>query len=310
MKRSIVGTPLAGVDIFATVYLPRIGWIGDAPVTTTNTDGSYTAQIPPSGHYAICAGIYDADTSTFDETCNPTGFDQATTPETDGILATPGTTTTVNLQFGATDQDGIPDGVEDGAPNGGDGNRDGIADSAQPNVSSFVGSTGGYITLESPVGTALRNVRTLPVADLGTPPPAGYVLPDGLVSFELDVELGAAVEVTIFSSNTAGITGYAKYVDGVWSMLPAGQVRILSDRVVITLRDGGVGDADGVANGRIVDPGGITAAPPVSSTSTSITPSVTLPRTGSRSASTSSIAAILLLLGGALVLTTRRLGNR
>lgn len=179
------GVGLVGVDVFATVYLPGIGWIGDGPAATTGVGGSYVARIPPSGFYAICASRLEG--GIYVETCNPAGFDFLSTPETDGVLATPGSDTIVNLQFGNPDQDGISDEIEDGAPNGGDGNNDGIADSAQPNVSSFVGRTGDYITLESPDGTTLQNVHPVDVADLVTPPPADLVLPEGLIAFEIDV---------------------------------------------------------------------------------------------------------------------------
>lgn len=42
-----------------------------------------------------------------------------------------------------------------------------------------------------------------------------------------------------------------------WSLLPDDRVQIFDNRVEITLTDGGIGDDDGLANGRISDPGGI-----------------------------------------------------
>lgn len=85
-------------------------------------------------------------------------------------------------------------------------------------------------------------------------------------------------------------------------MLPSSRVRILSDRVVITLQDGGIGDDDGIVNGHVVDPGGLVALPTVVPTSI---PAV-LPRTGSGSSAASGIAAIAMLLGVALLLAPRR----
>jgi hypothetical protein len=56
------------------------------------------------------------------------------------------------------------------------------------------------------------------------------------------------------------VSGYAKFQADSWSILPADRVAIFADRVEITLTDGGLGDADGVPNGEIVDPGGVVVA--------------------------------------------------
>ncbi len=164
-----------------------------------------------------------------------------------------------------TDGDGVDDFTESNAPNNGDGNNDGIPDANQPNVSSFPSAAGSYVTFKAPNGVVLQNVETIaavanPVnAPPGwTPPPANYSLPEGVADFQLaGVPTGQSVDIEIFSSNTADVTGYAKFQDGVWFTLPSANVQVLADRVIITLVDGGVGDDDGIANGIIVDPGGI-----------------------------------------------------
>lgn len=172
-------------------------------------------------------------------------------------------TATVTI-LGGDDDDGVPSDVEAAAPNNGDGNGDGTPDSQQANVTSVpaLGSSTGstYITVAAAAGTLLQNVYTIDPSDgaqVSTPPPAGYVLPEGLTSFTAaDVPAGQDSVITIYTGATAGVIGYAKYQNGTWSLLPDDRVTIYPDRVELRLTDGGIGDDDGVANGVIVDPGG------------------------------------------------------
>ena len=166
---------------------------------------------------------------------------------------------------GSVDEDGVDDLVESRQPNRGDGNRDGIPDYRQDNVTSLpsMGDTpdSPYLTVEGPAGTKLTQVSTSDPADAAVPPPPGTTLPTGLVSFSLTgVPVGSDQKVRLFPYTTEGVNGYAKYDPGtgVWSALPASRVHVEEyDYVEITLTDGGIGDADGVANGVIKDPGGI-----------------------------------------------------
>ncbi|MFO1311400.1 MAG: IPTL-CTERM sorting domain-containing protein [Burkholderiales bacterium] len=88
-----------------------------------------------------------------------------------------------------------------------------------------------------------------------TPLPAGASFPYGLVGFTLEgLTPGATVQVTLtFPGNLAGTT-YYKYRNGGYFPMPGASVS--GNSVVLTLVDGGAGDADGIADGRIVDPGG------------------------------------------------------
>jgi hypothetical protein len=176
----------------------------------------------------------------------------------------------------AGDSDGVDDYTESNAPNDGDGNGDGIKDAFQANVSSFPSATGSYVTFATAPGIVIQNVETIEAIDnpVNAPPdwklpPENYVLPEGLADFQLSgVTPGGSVDITIFSSNTADITGYAKFQDGEWSVLPDdggpfdNDVDILVDRVILTLVDGGAFDDDGIANGVIVDPGGLVQVTP------------------------------------------------
>ena len=168
------------------------------------------------------------------------------------------------------DSDNVSDLVEALGPNGGDGNADGVADYLQQNVTSLPVSGGGsghdgYLTVAVPSGTSLNNVSTLPLHDasITSAPPQGVTLPEGLVQFRLDgVPAGSDQTVSLYPSSTAGLNGYAKYHDGAWSTLPDDRVTIVSgqtgpDRVDVRLTDGGVGDDDDVADGSILDPGGL-----------------------------------------------------
>ncbi|HSQ32186.1 MAG TPA: IPTL-CTERM sorting domain-containing protein, partial [Gemmatimonadaceae bacterium] len=92
--------------------------------------------------------------------------------------------------------------------------------------------------------------------------PPGLVFPHGLLRFELgDCERGAAVTFTIvYPEPLPEGTRYWKYgppasgAAPVWYELPA--TAISGNRVTFTLTDGGTGDEDGLANGRLRDPGG------------------------------------------------------
>lgn len=168
------------------------------------------------------------------------------------------------------DSDSIPDAVELLAPNNGDGNHDGLQDAAQVNVTSLPAavtaegaSDPSYVTIGAPEGTTLSEVRTIDPTDtsqIPIPPPAGMTLSDGLVGFVVnDVPQGEDQVISIWVPSTAGLTGYAKYdpKSQTWSLLPKDRLAIFPDHVEISLTDGGVGDADGVANGSIDDPGGL-----------------------------------------------------
>jgi MYXO-CTERM domain-containing protein len=98
----------------------------------------------------------------------------------------------------------------------------------------------------------------LPVsAQAGVPTDATFV--DGFFGLVIDgVPTGGTVNVTLDlpGSFTAGSDLYYKWdaVNG-WQSFPYTN-GATTNQVLLTLTDGGAGDADGVANGQIVDPGG------------------------------------------------------
>jgi len=167
---------------------------------------------------------------------------------------------------GEADSDDVSDSVEDNVPSldgggTGDGNGDGLLDSQQSNVASLpsYGATGEYVTIATPQGTALADVLAVDPTSVPAPP-VDIALPTTLTSFVVTgLASGTRDEtVSIYVSSTEGVVGYAKYDEGTgWTLLPNDRVSIVdAHRIDITLTDGGVGDADGVVNGSIDDPGG------------------------------------------------------
>lgn len=201
------------------------------------------------------------------------------------------TDTTLEIQapdgyFGEADTDDVSDALEDKVPSlsgtgTGDGNGDGVPDSEQLNVASLpaYGTTDVYVTIAAPQGTALTHVVAVDPASVPAPP-ADVAVPRALTSFMVTgIPEGTRDEtVSIYVDSTAGLEGYAKYDQQTgWTLLPDDRVTIVdAHRIDITLTDGGVGDADGVVNGSIDDPGGpvwgslATGTPTVSDTTPNV----------------------------------------
>ena len=90
-------------------------------------------------------------------------------------------------------------------------------------------------------------------------PADGTQLLRGFLDFEVrNVPAGSTKKVTVYYDSTAGMNSYSTYnpANGAWSQLPANRVQINPKSIVLTLTDGGIGDVDGVANGRVRHPGG------------------------------------------------------
>jgi hypothetical protein len=89
--------------------------------------------------------------------------------------------------------------------------------------------------------------------------PQGAIFPHGLFLFQItSITPGSTLTVTIcLPSNADENTQYWKCQNGTWSSIPIVDDGNANDNVItIQLTDGGDGDADGTANGTIVDPGG------------------------------------------------------
>ena len=84
--------------------------------------------------------------------------------------------------------------------------------------------------------------------------PIGVAFPYGAMAFTVtDVPVGGSTEM--FVGVTDAVAGYWKLTATGWSLYPSS--RPVSGGLMFTLVDGGPGDADGIANGIIVDPGAV-----------------------------------------------------
>lgn len=162
------------------------------------------------------------------------------------------------------DVDGISDTMENGAPNNGDGNSDGVPDRLQANVTSLPNAVDQrYLTLVSAAGTRLADVSVQPPQEL----PNGVELPLGSISFTvLDVAPGGTTDVQVLFPAAVRPSAYYRFGptpdNHTPHWYPFGReddigARIDLGRVTLTFVDGGFGDDDLTADGRIVDGGGL-----------------------------------------------------
>ena len=139
-----------------------------------------------------------------------------------------------------------------------DGN--GVSDGTQdmPRVTALDGSRLGLTTGDS--GQTIAALSITDPADLPDDPAMPEDIPLGLVSFRLTVENpGDTSEITIYFSRPLDKDAvWYKYdpVNGWQDFSANARFSHNMKNVTLTLTDGGAGDADGVANGVIVDPSG------------------------------------------------------
>jgi hypothetical protein len=246
---------------------------------------AYVAHTAPEAdvHFLIDGAV---PSTCPDETCAPAVLAalinepltfELTVTDNHGLMSVPDSVTiTIRDTDHDEDSDGVPDTVENGAPNNGDGNNDGILDSLQPHVTSLpTPGNQGYITLVSPVGTVLADVRFL-----RNPPaaaPTNLRFPWGFLAFSvLGVPPGGAVTVTLLPPPNTPLAADARYYkfgptpetpeDHFYEFTFDGTTgaEILTDRIQLHLIDGARGDHDLTADGQIDDPGALAiAAPPL-----------------------------------------------
>jgi hypothetical protein len=171
------------------------------------------------------------------------------------------------------DQDGIPDSRE--VDNTVDLNGDGIPDNDQPDlIKSAQTAMGNNVAVGvSKDSDTIVEIETLDTINPSTildrtnrPQTFAY----GLCTYRLQVNApGSTATVKLYySSPVSGSQGYYVYdtING-WQDF-TDHVSFSDDgrSVTVELQDGGFGDSDGVANGVIVDPGGVVSAASGSST--------------------------------------------
>jgi photosystem II stability/assembly factor-like uncharacterized protein len=167
-----------------------------------------------------------------------------------------------------SDGDGIADSTEDAMPNAGDANNDGVLDSLQSNVTSFTNPvTNKAVSVEVAGSCTLSSVTSANEAANGTQD-VDYTYPAGLVNFTAGCGTNSFTStVKLFYYNLADNNlVLRKYKSPTYSTisgatkqsLTIGGQSVLS--VTYSVTDGGLLDADGTANGTIVDPAGLASA--------------------------------------------------
>ena len=188
------------------------------------------------------------------------------------------------------DNDGLPDSVEDFVPSTdgktlGDGNGDGIADSEQSDVSSVPfrntskvsaepNASKVFITLaatavaagdKGALGSSSANIRDVKQQDAPVDKPDDLTMPLGLISFKADVSNAGDIQnFNLLVSDEAAVNGYWKQDNtGSWVNLASeaygGSVSQVGNKLQLSfmIKDGGMFDDDGVADGVITDPGAL-----------------------------------------------------
>lgn len=171
------------------------------------------------------------------------------------------------LQQNDVDTDGIDDAIENAGPNSGDANNDGISDNSQQNVASFVNDvTGQYTVLQVSGDCSIVSV-TAAAESANTTQDTAYSYPGGLLNFQVNCgSSGATAVVTqyyygvdatdlIARKYNESNQSYTTIADAVISAVTIDGHS--AAKVVYNVTDGGELDADGEANGIIVDPSGV-----------------------------------------------------
>ncbi len=192
------------------------------------------------------------------------------------------------------DNDGIPADTENQVPSlppsdggtavVGDGNGDGVPDNQQTNVTSVpflntntaVSNPGGaapiYITLVADATAGVPNsgddgpTQLTSVQQLDAPGnlPDTMEMPLGLIAFTANTPtIGMTETFSLFVDGSVTFNGYWKQnAAGVWTNLATAIETVgTKTRIDFAITDGGEFDADGLANGIIVDPGAIGSMP-------------------------------------------------
>jgi len=186
----------------------------------------------------------------------------------------------INITGGtSTDTDGIDSAIEDASPNNGDGNNDDIPYRLQNNVASFINSDNSYTTLITNTATQFANVAPAQLSALGALPD-NITLAKGAFTFEIiNLPVGSIVEFGLIlpaENSPSGIYSYSgtndnsdshwyalakNTIPGVFIIGDASLTSPSNDAITrnlstIRILDGGDGDADMTADGKILFVGG------------------------------------------------------
>ncbi len=124
-------------------------------------------------------------------------------------------------------------------------------------TSASIGTNLGTVNFTTDIGS-INDLTHLRVADTRCSTPSGYDFPYGLFSFKInDLNLGQTVQVIIkFPRHLPTNVKYYKCINGKMVDCTRIMTRLNDYTLALNITDGGFGDADGLVNGTIVDPGG------------------------------------------------------
>jgi hypothetical protein len=203
----------------------------------------------------------------------------------------------------SADDDTIADSIEAAAPNDGDANDDGLADDDQATVTSFKNPlTNKYAVLQTTGCTG--NTAVSQAAPTTTD--KNYAYPVGLMNFKVNCSVGGTATVTMYyyglTSSNLALRKFNPVTSTYTTVAGATFSGITIDgqqatKITYDITDGGPLDADGVANGVIVDPAG----PAV------LGASVTAPNTGLNARPLLPLYGAALLGFGLVAVQTRRI---
>ncbi|MFH2097926.1 MAG: choice-of-anchor U domain-containing protein [Pseudomonadota bacterium] len=147
-----------------------------------------------------------------------------------------------------SDGDGVPN-CEDAFP----------ADPAMASVTSYGGGNLLFLEIMGTYGASLANIVALSPTDPllnSNGYPADHSFPYGIMSFNITgITPGSTVDVNITLPSIPANASLFKVEETGFYEYPL--VSVNGTTATITLTDGGLGDADGIANGTIVDPLGM-----------------------------------------------------
>jgi hypothetical protein len=136
--------------------------------------------------------------------------------------------------------------------------RNSSAAPAQANTTSAsISTTLGSVSINIDNGS-ISNSSWVPPGNIMCSAPNGYIFPYGMFSFNITgLSAGQTVRVTLRLPNPMPLgSKYYKCINGNMVDYTSLVTRVDTNTLILALTDGGLGDADGVANGIIVDPGG------------------------------------------------------
>ncbi|WP_319525983.1 choice-of-anchor U domain-containing protein [uncultured Desulfosarcina sp.] len=158
---------------------------------------------------------------------------------------------------GDANLDGIPDSQEVG--DAVDVNEDGVADSLEGDIMSFATVEGQTLVGVEPISEGITLVSVESIAS-DTITDQSVQLGFGLIGFRLYLADGvttAAVKISFNTRVPADAQLYKYTEENGWQVYSNAVFAANRKSVTIVLEDGGEGDEDGVVNGVIVDPSGI-----------------------------------------------------